>query len=102
MKRTSCRGFLCKTKVNYPGPFTFCYIDDRVSIAYYFDYVDPIYPIELTVNKTSDKVTTASYFDQYREPIMNKREDFSFHIVNFPIICSNILVALGYEVSISQ
>jgi hypothetical protein len=70
-------------KVNYPGPFTFCYIDDRVSIAYYFDYVDPIYPIGLTVNKTSDKVTTASYFDQHREPIMNKRKDFSFHIEIF-------------------
>jgi hypothetical protein len=32
----------------------------------------------------------------------NKRDDFNFHIVNFPVICSNIPAAPVYGVYISQ
>ena len=32
----------------------------------------------------------------------NKRDDFNFHIVNFPVICNNIPAAPVYGVYISQ
>ena len=37
-----------------------------------------------------------------RTKFYNKRDDFSFPIVNFPLICSNIPAAPAYGVYISQ
>jgi hypothetical protein len=39
---------------------------------------------------------------QLRTKLYNKRDDFNFPIVNFPLICSNIPAAPSYGVYISQ
>jgi hypothetical protein len=58
---------------------------------------------------TADR--SASYFDLHLEidsegrlrmKLYDKRDDFNFHIVNFPFICSNIPAAPAYGVYISQ
>ena len=59
------------------------------------NYVWRIYPIEPEIQDTPDTVTSASYFDLYLEldnearlktTFYDKRNDFSFPIVNFPFL----------------
>jgi hypothetical protein len=93
--------------------FTFRYKDDVLSLnnSRFGDFVDRIYPIELEIKDTTDTDRSASYLDlhlkrdcegQLRTKLYNKRDDFSFPIVNFPFICSNIPAAPAYGVYISQ
>ena len=93
--------------------FTFRYIDDVLSLnnSRFGDFVDRIYHIELEVKDTTDTDRSASYLDLHleidsdgwlRTKLYDKRDDFDFHIVNFPSICSNIPVAPAYGVYISQ
>ena len=57
-----------------------------------------IYPDELKPKKTTESSTTLPYLDikigivkgKYSTEVYNKRDDFNFKIVNFPILCSNI------------
>ena len=53
----------------------------------------------------------ASYFDLYldldregrlKTKLYDKRDDFNFPVVNFPVICSNIPAEPAYGVYISQ
>ena len=93
--------------------FTFRYIDDVLSLnnSMFGDFVDRIYPIELEIKDTTDTDRSASYLDLHleidsegrlRTKVYDKGDDFSFPIVNFPFICSNIPAAPAYGVYISQ
>ena len=75
------------------------------------DYVNVIYPKELEIKDTTDKPTQASYMDLHLEidnrerlsaKLFDKRDDFSFAIINFPFLCGNIPAAPAYGVLISQ
>ena len=65
---------------------------------------------EKTRNKTESN-TSASYLDlplsierdgQLHTSIYDKRDDFNFHITNFPFLGSNIPTSPAYSVFISQ
>jgi hypothetical protein len=62
---------------------------------------DRIYPIELEIKDTTDtdldihlKIDSE---ERLRTKFCDERDDFNFSIVNFPFICSNILVMHGEE-----
>ena len=93
--------------------FTFRYIDDVLSLnnPKFSDFVDRIYPYELEIKDTTETTKSASYLDLFLEidndgrlktKIYDKRDDFSFPIVNFPFLSSNIPAAPAYGVYISQ
>ena len=93
--------------------FTFRYIDDVLSqiIHNLLIYVKRIFHIELEIKDTKDTVKSASYLDLHLEiddesrlktKFYDKRDDFSFPIVNFPFLCINIPAAPAYRVYISQ
>ena len=93
--------------------FTFRYIDDVLSLnnSKFGDCVWCIYPIGLEIKDITDTVKSASYIDLYldidnegrlKTKLYDKRDDFSFPIVNFPFLCSNIPAASAYGVYISR
>ena len=70
-----------------------------------------MYPAELEIKETIESPTSASYLDlllsigrdgQLHTSIYDKRDDFNFHITNFPFLCSNISSSPAYGVFISQ
>jgi hypothetical protein len=76
--------------------FTVRYIDDVLSLnnSRFGDFIDRIYPIELEIKDTTDTDRSASYLDLHleidsegrlRAKHYDKRDDFNFPIVNFPI-----------------
>jgi hypothetical protein len=94
---------------------SFCYIhvDDVLSLnnSRFSDYLHHIYPNELQVKDTTDTQKSASYLDLHLEinnagrlkiKLDDKRDDFTFPIVNFPFISSNIPASLVHGVYISQ
>ena len=89
--------------------FTHRYIDDVLSInnSRFADIL--IYPPELEAKETTDTASSASFLDIYLEfddsgqlstKIYDKRVDFNFKIINFPIMCSNIPASPAYGVYI--
>ena len=93
--------------------FSFRYIDDVLSLnnSRFGDYLHLIYPNELEIKDTTDTTKSASYLDLHLEidsrgrlqtKLYDKRDDFTFPIVNFPFLCSNIPAAPAYGVYISQ
>ena len=93
--------------------FIYRYIDDVLSInnARFAEFLPLIYPPELEVKEPTDTASSASFLDLYLEfddsgqistKIYDKRDDFSFKIINFPNVCSNILASPAYGVYISQ
>ena len=75
------------------------------------DYVKEIYPSQLTVEKANKSDHLADYFDltfiidsggKLSTRLCDKRDDFDFHIVNFPFFSSNITSGSSYGVYISQ
>jgi hypothetical protein len=69
------------------------------------------YPPELEVKETTYTASSASFLDLYLEfddsgqlstKIYDKRDDFTFKIINFPNKCSNIPASPVYGVYISQ
>jgi hypothetical protein len=89
------------------------YIDDVLSINndLFHSYIDSIYPSELEIKDITDSSTSASYLDvllnidadgKLTTQLYDQRDDFSFTIVNFPYICSNIPLSHAYGVYISQ
>ena len=75
------------------------------------NYLGQMYPAELEVKDTTESNTSASYFDlllsiesdgQLRTSLYDKRDDFNFHITNFPFLSSNIPSSPTYGVFISQ
>ena len=76
---------------------TYRYIDDVLSITNpeFENYLGQMYPAELEIKDTTESTTSASYLDllmsigrdgQLHNSIYGKRDDFNFHITNFPSI----------------
>ena len=74
---------------------TYRYIDDVLSInnPEFENYLGQMYPAELEIKETTESTTSASYLDlllsigrdgQLQTSIYDKRDDFNFHITNFP------------------
>ena len=64
-----------------------------------------MYPAELEIKDTTESNTSASYLDlllsiesdgQLRTSLYDKRDDFNFHITNFPFLSSNIPSSPAY------
>ena len=92
--------------------FTFRYIEDVLTLnnSKFGDYVERIYHIEIEIKDTTNTDKSASYLDLHLEidnegrlktNLYDKRDHFSFPIVNFPFLCSNIQAAPAYGVYIS-
>ena len=93
--------------------FTYRYIDDVLSINNpdFENYLGQMYPPDLEIKDTTESNTSASYLDlllsigrdgQLRTSLYDKRDDFNFHITNFPFLSSNIPSSPAYGVFISQ
>ena len=95
--------------------FNLCYryIDDLIVFnnKKFLDYVKEIYPSQLTVEKANKSDHLADYLDltfiidsggKLSTRLYDKRDDFDFHIVNFPYLSSNIPSGPSYGVYISQ
>ena len=93
--------------------FTYRFIDDVLSInnPEFDNYLGQMYPVELEIKDTTESNTSASYLDlllsigrdgQLHTSIYDKRDDFNFHIINFPFLSSNIPTSPVYGVFISQ
>ena len=70
-----------------------------------------MYPAELEIKDTTENITSALYFDlllsigrdgQLHTSIYDKRDDFNFHIPNFPFLRSYNPSSPAYGVFISQ
>ena len=70
-----------------------------------------MYPAEPEIKDTTESTTPASYLDlllsigrdgQLHTSVYAKRDDFNFHITNFPFLSSNIPSSPAYGVFISQ
>ena len=92
--------------------FTYRYIDDVLSInnPEFENYLGQMYPIELEIKNTTESNTSASYLDlhlsigrdgQLHTSIYDNRDDFNFHITNFPFLSSNIPTSPAYGAYIS-
>ena len=92
---------------------TYRYIDDVFPInnPEFENYLGQMYPAELEIKDTTEGTTSASYLDlllsigtdgQNHTSIYDKRDDFNFHITNFPFLSSNIPSSPAYGVFISQ
>ena len=95
--------------------FNLCYryIDDLIVFnnKKFLDYFKEIYPSQLTVEKANKSDHLADYLDltfiidsggKLSTRLYDKRDDFDFHIVNFPYLSSNIPSGPSYGVYISQ
>ena len=85
------------------------YIDDLLTLnnPSFGTEIANIYPHELVLKKTTERSGMLSYLDtiiggNYRTKIYDKRDDYSFHIVNFPYMNSNIPIKPAYGIYISQ
>ena len=94
---------------------TYRYIDDVLSInnPEFENYLGHIYIAELEIKDITESTTSASYLDlllsigrngQLHPSIYDKRDDFNFHITNFPFLSTsrNIPSSPAYGVFISQ
>jgi hypothetical protein len=75
------------------------------------DHLYHIYSNELELKDTNDTQNSASYYDLHIEidnggrlktELYDKRDDFTFPIVNFPFISSNIRASTAHGVYITQ
>ena len=95
--------------------FNVCYryIDDLIVFnnKKFLDYLKEIYPSQLTVEKANKSDHLADYLDltfiiysggKLSTRLYDKRDDFDFHIVNFPFLSNNIPSGPSYGVYISQ
>ena len=93
---------------------TFRYIDDLLSVndENFGNYISDIYPSDLELKDTTLTSNEMCYLDTrikngdsntpFHLSVYNKRDDFSFRIVNFPHMDSNIPANPAYVVYISQ
>ena len=91
--------------------FTYRYIDDVLSINNpdFANYLGQMYPAELEIKDTTERNTLLPTWiyscrsrGQLRTSLYDKRDDFNFHITNFPFLSSNIPSSPAYGVFISQ
>ena len=91
---------------------TFRYLDDILDInnVYFDNMVSQIYLSELQLNKANTSDTEAAFVDLHLSisnnivstEIHDKRDDFDFEIVNFPILDGDVPRSTSYGVYISQ
>ena len=91
---------------------TMRYIDDLLTLnnTQFDAAIHDIYPQELQLKKTTESATALSYLDvlitinngRYSTAVFDKRDSFTFNIVNFPHLSSNIPSKPAYGVYISQ
>ena len=102
-----------RTKLASQFNFTYRYIIDVLSINNpdFENYLGQMYPAELDIKDTTESNISSSYLDfllsiesdgQLRISLYDKRDDFNFHITNFPFLSSNIPSSPTYGVFISQ
>ena len=83
------------------------YIDDLISFnnKNFMEFISDIYPKELTISKTTESISIASYLDllfirdknnNITTKLYDRPDAFGFHIVNFPFMSSNIPSAPVY------
>ena len=90
---------------NCAQSFNLCYrYIDNLIVFYnkkFLDYLKEIYPSQLTVEKANKSDHLADYLDltfiidsggKLSTRLYDKRDDFDFHIVNFPYLFSNIRI----------
>ena len=95
--------------------FNLCYrySDDLIVFnnKKFLDYLKEIYPSQLTVQKANKSDYLEDYLDltfiidsggTLLTRLYDKRDDFDFHIVNFPFLSSNIPSGPSYGVYILQ
>ena len=91
----------------------FRYIDDLIvfSNKKFLDYLKEIYSSRLTFEKANKSDHLADYLDltfiidsggKFSTRQCDKRDDFDFHIVNFPFLYRTIISGLYYGTYISQ
>ena len=96
-----------KKKLASQFNFPYRYIDDVLSINNpdFANYLGQMYPAEFEIKDTTESNTSASYLDlllsmesggQLRTSLYDKRDDFNFHITNFPFLSSNIPSSPAY------
>ena len=88
------------------------YLDDLLNIdsPYFEGMVNRIYPPELQLNKSNTSDTEAPFFYLHlsvsngfvSSKIYDKRYDFDFDIVNFPVLDDDVPRSTSYGVYISQ
>ena len=88
------------------------YIDDLLTLnnSRFEKEIENIYPHELKLKKTTESPTTLSYLDilitidngTYSTTVFDKRDTFTFGIVNYPVLSSSIPAKSAYGVYISQ
>ena len=92
---------------------SFRYIDDLIALnnPYFGNYIKDIYPKELELKETTESETCCSYLDLFlykdvdgmlKSKLYDKRDDFNFHIVNYPFLDSNIPKNPAYGVYVSR
>ena len=102
-----------KRKLARKFNISYHYIDDLISFnnTRFKVFISDIYPKELTISETTESTSIASYLDllfirdknnNITTKLYDRRDAFSFHIVNFPFMSSNILSAPAYGVYASQ
>ena len=77
---------------------------------FFEQYIHAIYPKELILNKSNVSSTDVSFLDLHltlnnnvlKTSLYDKRDDFSFGIVNFPHLDGNIPKGPSYGTYISQ
>ena len=93
----TCTHFFYKKLSSRPRSFNLChrYTGDLIVFnnKKFFDYLKEIYPSQLTVEKANKSDHLADYLDltfiidsegKLSTKLYDKRDDFDFHIVNFP------------------
>ena len=81
--------------------FTYRYIDDVLSLnkPEFENYLRQMYPVEPEIKDTTETNTSAAFLDlllpivrddQFHTSIYDKRNDFNFHITNFPFLSRKI------------
>ena len=88
------------------------YIDDILNLdnPYFANYINSIYPKELTLIKSNVSSADSSFLDLrltinnnvLKTSLYDKRDDFNFDIVNFPYLDGNIPKRPSYGTYISQ
>ena len=102
-----------KRKLARKFNLSYRYIDDLISFnnKRFKKFISDIYPKELTISETTESTSIASYLDllfiqdksnNIKTKLYDKRDTFGFHIVNFPLMSSNIPSASAYGVYASQ